>query len=167
MYVDGSFDLLHPGHLRLLEKARALGQFFLKGNYLVQNIGSIDKPFYLHLLGDFLYVGLHSDEDIAKHTGGRFPIMQWNERLMSLLACKYVSEVVMDAPSVITESLLDAFQINCVVQGIDDYSTTEDTENEEMGNQRVYNEYLNVNHTSKFSFDFKYFNCNNVIGSRI
>lgn len=104
----------------------------------------------LYLIGDFLYVGLHSDEDIAKYTGGRFPIMQWNERLMSLLSCKFVSEVIIDAPSVLTESLLDAFQVNCVVRGIDDFITVEETENEEVENQRV--DSMKVNLTSNFDF---------------
>ncbi|CAL8109392.1 unnamed protein product [Orchesella dallaii] len=40
---------------------------------------------------------------------------------MALLACKYVSEIVLDAPIDLNESLFDALSINCVVPSIDDY----------------------------------------------
>ena len=43
MYVDGSFDILHAGHIEILKKAKALGTY--------------------------LIVGVHDDETVNKHKG--------------------------------------------------------------------------------------------------
>lgn len=44
--------------------------------------------------GDFLLVGLHSDEDVTERRGPHLPLMDLHERSLSVLACKYVDEVV-------------------------------------------------------------------------
>jgi len=31
VYLDGSFDLFHPGHIELIKKAKALGDFLYVG----------------------------------------------------------------------------------------------------------------------------------------
>jgi len=31
VYIDGSFDVLHPGHLEALKQAKALGDFLIVG----------------------------------------------------------------------------------------------------------------------------------------
>lgn len=31
VYLDGSFDLFHPGHIELIQKAKALGDFLYVG----------------------------------------------------------------------------------------------------------------------------------------
>lgn len=33
VYIDGSFDILHEGHIQVLEKAKALGDFLYVGVY--------------------------------------------------------------------------------------------------------------------------------------
>jgi cytidyltransferase-like protein len=43
--------------------------------------------------GDFLLVGLHTDEDVEARRGPHTPIMNVHERALSVLACKYVDEV--------------------------------------------------------------------------
>ncbi|RZC42487.1 CTP transf 2 domain containing protein [Asbolus verrucosus] len=91
VYVAGAFDLFHAGHLHFLEKARALG--------------------------DYLIVGLYSDHVINQYKGNNYPIMTLHERLLSLLACKYVSEVVIGAPFTVTKELMDNFKIDTVVGG--------------------------------------------------
>ena len=48
--------------------------------------------------GDFLLVGLHADEDITERRGPHLPLMDLHERSLSVLACKYVDEVVIGAP---------------------------------------------------------------------
>ena len=48
--------------------------------------------------GDFLLVGLHADEDITARRGTHLPLMDLHERSLSVLACKYVDEVVIGAP---------------------------------------------------------------------
>ena len=44
--------------------------------------------------GDFLLVGLHTDEDVSERRGPHLPIMDLHERCLSVLACKYVDEAI-------------------------------------------------------------------------
>ena len=39
-------------------------------------------------------MGLHTDEDVAERRGPHLPIMDLHERCLSVLACKYVDEVI-------------------------------------------------------------------------
>jgi len=73
---------------------------------------SISNVFFA---GDYLIVGIHSDENIRKYSGEKYPIMKWSERVAALLSCKYVSEVILDAPYVLTAHLLDEFSISLVL----------------------------------------------------
>ncbi|XP_039950605.1 ethanolamine-phosphate cytidylyltransferase isoform X1 [Bactrocera neohumeralis] len=91
VYVAGAFDLFHVGHLDFLEKARELG--------------------------DYLIVGLHTDPVVNSYKGSNYPIMNLHERVLSVLACKYVNEVVIGAPYCVTEDLLDHFKIDVVCHG--------------------------------------------------
>ena len=47
--------------------------------------------------GDFLLVGLHADEAVAERRGAHLPIMDLHERSLSVLACRYVNEVILGA----------------------------------------------------------------------
>ena len=47
--------------------------------------------------GDFLLVGLHSDEDVRERRGTHLPIMDLHERALSVLACCHVNEVIIGA----------------------------------------------------------------------
>lgn len=91
VYVAGAFDLFHVGHLDFLEKAKEFG--------------------------DYLIVGLHTDPIVNRYKGSNYPIMNLHERVLSVLACKYVSEVVIGAPYVVTKDLMDHFKVDVVVHG--------------------------------------------------
>jgi ethanolamine-phosphate cytidylyltransferase len=91
VYIDGAFDLFHVGHVEILKAARQEG--------------------------DFLLVGVHTDEDVTKRRGAHLPIMELHERALSVLACRYTDEVIIGAPSVITDDLLTTFNISLVVRG--------------------------------------------------
>ena len=91
VYVAGAFDIFHVGHVDFLE------QVSKHGNYII--------------------VGLFSDKFINRNRGSKYPIMNMQERVLSVLACKYVSEVVIDAPYSISEELLDHFKIDIVCHG--------------------------------------------------
>ena len=91
VYVDGSFDLFHVGHVETLKKAKSLG--------------------------DFLIVGVHDDQIVNFNKGSNYPIMNLYERVLNVLAIKYVDEVVIASPWVITEDLLKSLNISLVVQG--------------------------------------------------
>lgn len=98
VYVQGSFDLLHHGHLKRLEQAKKLG--------------------------DFMYVGLWDDDMVRHYKGGMFPIVSVQERLLMLCSCKHVDDVVIGAPFIITPDLIKSLNIDIVVTIID---TAEDT----------------------------------------
>jgi len=91
VYIDGAFDVFHPGHVKVLQAAKAEG--------------------------DFLLVGLHTDEDVQRRRGPHLPIMNLHERSLSVLACKYVDEVVIGAPSIITRDIVSTFNVSQVVRG--------------------------------------------------
>ncbi|WIA11990.1 hypothetical protein OEZ85_012071 [Tetradesmus obliquus] len=91
VYIDGAFDVFHVGHVEILELAKQQG--------------------------DFLLVGLHTDEDVEARRGPHTPIMNVHERALSVLACKYVDEVIIGAPSMIVDDLLRTFNISLVVRG--------------------------------------------------
>ncbi|GJV41026.1 ethanolamine-phosphate cytidylyltransferase-like protein [Tanacetum coccineum] len=61
VYIDGAFDLFHAGHVEILKSARQLG--------------------------DFLLVGLHTDQIVSEQRGIHFPLMHLHERSLSVLAC--------------------------------------------------------------------------------
>lgn len=92
VYVDGGFDLFHVGHIEFLRAAKA------KGTYLL--------------------VGIHSDEDIHAHKGANFPIMTLQERVLGVLSCRYVDEVIIGAPYSLTGDLIDSLKVNVVCSGV-------------------------------------------------
>ncbi|KAL3001968.1 hypothetical protein AAZX31_08G028100 [Glycine max] len=68
-------------------------------------------------LGDFLLVGIHSDETVSEHRGNHYPIMHLHERSLSVLACRYVDEVIIGSPWEITNDMITTFNISVVVHG--------------------------------------------------
>ncbi|XP_012550526.1 ethanolamine-phosphate cytidylyltransferase [Bombyx mori] len=92
VYVAGAYDLFHVGHLDFLEAA--------------------------HKQGDFLIVGLHTDLEVNRYKGSNYPIMNLHERVLSVLACKYVHEVVIGAPYSVTAELMDHFRVKVVCHGL-------------------------------------------------
>ncbi|KAL5281171.1 Pect family protein [Megaselia abdita] len=91
VYVAGAFDLFHVGHLDFLEKAKSQG--------------------------DYLIVGLHTDPVVNEYKGSNYPIMNLHERVLSVLACKYVNEVVIGAPYCVDENLIEHFNVDVVCHG--------------------------------------------------
>ena len=89
VYYQASFDLFHVGVLDRIKKAKEQG--------------------------DFLYVGIWSDEMIRYYRGDKYPLLTMQERLLMALACKYVDDVVIEAPYIITEDLVKSLNISVVV----------------------------------------------------
>ena len=75
VYVDMVADLFHYGHANFLKQAKQLG--------------------------DHLIVGIHSDEVVKEYK--RSPVMTMEERVETVSSCRYVDEVVANAPLVIDE----------------------------------------------------------------
>ncbi|KAM9456860.1 ethanolamine-phosphate cytidylyltransferase-like [Clarias gariepinus] len=93
IYVAGAFDLFHIGHVDFLEAVYKLS----------------DKPYVI--------VGLHFDQEVNRYKGKNYPIMNIHERTLSVLACRYVSEVVIGAPYTVSRDLLDHFKVDLVCHG--------------------------------------------------
>lgn len=91
VYIDGAFDLFHAGHVEILKNARRHG--------------------------DFLLVGIHTDQTVSEHRGANYPIMHLHERSLSVLACRYVDEVIIGAPWEVTQDMITTFNISLVVRG--------------------------------------------------
>lgn len=91
VYVDMVGDLFHAGHVELLRAARAHG--------------------------DHLVVGILSDETAAAYK--RKPIMTLAERVAVVEACRYVDEVILDAPFEVDADFLLEHEIATVVHGDD------------------------------------------------
>jgi rfaE bifunctional protein nucleotidyltransferase chain/domain len=67
IFTNGCYDILHPGHIELFRYAKTLG--------------------------DYLVVGIDSDERVSKSKGSSRPINRQEIRKYMLLAIKYVDEV--------------------------------------------------------------------------
>lgn len=91
VYADLVGDLFHPGHVALLRAARACG--------------------------DHLVAGVLGDETVAAYK--RRPVMTLAERVAVVEACRYVDEVVPDAPYRPGPGFLAAHGIDVVVHGDD------------------------------------------------
>ena len=46
-----------------------------------------------------------------------YPIMNLHERVLAVLACRYVNEVVIGAPYIITRETMEHFNVDVVVHG--------------------------------------------------
>ncbi len=79
VWTNGTFDLLHPGHISSLQQARALG--------------------------DILVVGVNSDRSVKAYKGPSRPIMAERERAAMLAALECVDYVVIFDEDTPVESL--------------------------------------------------------------
>lgn len=99
VYIDGVFDLCHAGHKKMMANALRFG--------------------------NRLIVGVCGDEECEAYK--RRPIMTTQERVDEVRLCKYVSEVVPNAPvSGITEEMVRYYNVHIVACG-EEYETPEDT----------------------------------------
>jgi len=92
VFTNGVFDLLHPGHVRYLEVARALG--------------------------DALILGLNADASVRRNKGPSRPITPEHERAEVVAALASVDAVVIfpeDTPAAIVQAL----QPDVLVKGAD------------------------------------------------
>lgn len=67
LYTGGTFDLFHYGHMNLLRQCA--------------------------MISDKVVVSINSDEFIKSYKG-KYPIMNFNERVRSVSECKYVDMVI-------------------------------------------------------------------------
>ena len=92
VFTNGVFDLLHPGHVRYLESARALG--------------------------DALVVAINSDRSVRANKGPERPIVPEQERAEVLAALASVDKVVVFDEETPHE-IISAIQPDILVKGAD------------------------------------------------
>ena len=86
-------DLFHFGHVNFLKQASEIG--------------------------DYLIAGIHSDETVQNYK--RSPILTMEERISVVASCRYVDEVIPNAPLIIDLKWIKKHNIHLVVHG-DDFS---------------------------------------------
>jgi rfaE bifunctional protein nucleotidyltransferase chain/domain len=92
VFTNGCFDLLHPGHIRSLESARAFG--------------------------DFLVVGLNSDKSVRALKGPGRPVIPQQERA-EILACLECVDAVLIFDEPTPQKVISALLPDVLVKGGD------------------------------------------------
>jgi len=93
IFVNGTFDLLHRGHLELLNYAKSLG--------------------------DYLCVGIDTDDRVKEKKGVKRPIYNQNERKFFLENLKAVDEVRLFSNDSELEDLVKSVKPDIMVVGSD------------------------------------------------
>lgn len=92
VFTNGCFDLLHPGHIRLLRQAKSLG--------------------------DILIIGLNSDSSVKQIKASSRPIIKQEERAEILAALEMVDYIVF-FPEADPAKLISAILPDVLVKGGD------------------------------------------------
>jgi D-beta-D-heptose 7-phosphate kinase/D-beta-D-heptose 1-phosphate adenosyltransferase len=93
VFVNGTFDLLHSGHIHLLNYAKSLG--------------------------DFLYVAIDTDERVKEKKGSSRPIYSLEERIFHLQNLKPVNVVLSFGTDEQLEDLVKITKPDIMVVGSD------------------------------------------------
>ncbi len=96
VYVDAVADLFHVGHIMFFRNARAIAN----------DAGNVE-----------LVVGVHSDKTTEGYK--RKPVISQEQRYEVVRACRYVDEVIEDAPLIVTPGYLLEHRIDVVVRSND------------------------------------------------
>jgi rfaE bifunctional protein nucleotidyltransferase chain/domain len=126
VFASGCFDLLHPGHIRLLEQARSLGDILVVG---VQSDTSVRAAAGLRGLGN-----------VSMTNGPPRPITPAAERseiLAALAAVDYVAEFDEPSPSALLASLAPDIVVKGDAAGSERLPFREDVEVEAAGGKVV------------------------------
>jgi ethanolamine-phosphate cytidylyltransferase len=91
VYMDGAWDMFHCGHAAVLKAAKERG--------------------------DYLIVGIHGDALVNKMRGHNLPLMNLHERVLSVLGCRFVDDVLIDAPYEVSAEMVASLKITEVVHG--------------------------------------------------
>jgi ethanolamine-phosphate cytidylyltransferase len=90
VYLSGAFDMYNPGDVALLDSAGALGK----------------------TLGARVVVGILHDSDVAALAGSELlPIVPMHERALCVMSHQAVDDVVLGAPLVLSEELIESLNI--------------------------------------------------------
>lgn len=101
----GTFDLFHPGHVKILQRAKALGKT--------------------------LIVGLSTDE-LNYSKKSRYPIYTFNQRKLILESMKCVDHVFPEESLELKEHYIKAYRANILVMGDDWKGKFDQFKNDEL-----------------------------------
>ena len=93
VFVNGTFDLLHPGHVALLNHAKSLG--------------------------DYVVVGIDTDDRVKEKKGSNRPIYNQEDRGLMLIALSAVDEVTYFSSDESLEALVKEVKPDVMVVGSD------------------------------------------------
>ena len=93
IFVNGCFDVLHPGHIQLFEYAKSLG--------------------------DYLIVAIDSDEKVSQMKGKERPIFSQEDRAKTLEAIRYIDVVHIFNSKEELEDLIKAINPDIMIVGSD------------------------------------------------
>ena len=109
-YTEGVFDLFHKGHLELFRKA---------------------KTFY-----DRLVVGVLNDAAVKSYK--RAPIIPYGDRLEIIKACKYVDDVIENAPVKTSLAFMTAHKLDYCIHGFSSWEALHRDYEEPLSAGRVH-----------------------------
>lgn len=87
VFTNGCFDVLHIGHVRLLEYCRTRADELTKSRQKSRIV--LAPPGVSRVV-----VGVNSDDSVRRLKGGGRPVRPVEERVEMLLALRYVDEVI-------------------------------------------------------------------------
>jgi len=93
IFVNGCFDVLHPGHIQLFEYAKSLG--------------------------DYLIVAIDSDEKVAQMKGKERPIFSQQDRAKTLEAIRFIDVVYIFNSKEELEDLIKTINPDIMIVGSD------------------------------------------------
>ena len=109
-YTEGPFDLFHAGHLELFKKGK--------------------------LLYDELVVGVYNDETTKSYK--RAPVIPYQDRLEIIKSCRYVDQVIEDAPLKTTLEFMQENHLHYCIHGFSSWEALHRDYNEPLSSNRVH-----------------------------
>lgn len=64
-----------------------------------------------------MIVGVHGDAVVNRQMGANFPLLNLHERVLSVLGCRFVDDVLIDAPYTVSQEMISSLNISEVVHG--------------------------------------------------
>jgi len=98
VFTNGVFDILHPGHIELLEFAKSKG--------------------------DLLIVGINDDQSVKRIKGNNRPIFSLKERMEVLKAIEYVDFIIPFSQDTPLELIQQLYKLDILIKG-GDYQPSE------------------------------------------
>ncbi|THH33288.1 hypothetical protein EUX98_g937 [Antrodiella citrinella] len=140
IYADGVYDLFHFGHALQLRQAKlafpSIQPRFTPTGTPSTSTSSLEPPLTndseaslpqseadpsTYTPGVYLLAGVNSDQQCVEHKSKT--VMSHAERCESVRHCRWVDEVVPDAPWVIDQEFLDKYKIDYVAHDEDPYGS--------------------------------------------